>query len=91
VNDCDLLAGFSDSPTPLPFDAVSEGDPSSCRVHIWSGKTRMAGLQSGEGRMTIDSVVWAQYINVIDTQTATSPQQMQRQGTASGGKNSSLK
>jgi len=29
----------------------------------------MAGLQSGEGRMMIDSVVWAQYINVTDTQT----------------------
>jgi len=29
----------------------------------------MAGLQSGEGRMTIDSVVWAQYVNVTDTQT----------------------
>jgi len=28
----------------------------------------MAGLQSGEGHMTIDSVVWAQYINVTDTQ-----------------------
>jgi len=27
----------------------------------------MAGLQSGEGRMMIDSVVWAQYINVTDT------------------------
>jgi len=27
------------------------------RVHIWYGKTRMAGLQSGEGRMMIDSVV----------------------------------
>jgi len=27
------------------------------------GETRMAGLQSGEGRMMIDSVVWAQYIN----------------------------
>jgi len=31
----------------------------------------MAGLQFGKGRMTIDSVVWAQYINVTDTQTAT--------------------
>jgi len=31
------------------------------------GKTRMAGLQSGEGRMMIDSVVWAQYINVTYT------------------------
>jgi len=29
----------------------------------------MAGLQSGEGRMMIDSVVWAQYINVTDRQT----------------------
>jgi len=33
----------------------------------------MAGLQSGEGRMMIDSVVRVQYINVTDTQTATSP------------------
>jgi len=29
----------------------------------------MAGLQSAEGRMMIDSVVWAPYINVTDTQT----------------------
>jgi len=29
----------------------------------------MSGLQSGEGRMMIDSVVWAQHINVTDTQT----------------------
>jgi len=29
----------------------------------------MAGLQSAEGRMMIDSVVWAQYINVTDRQT----------------------
>jgi len=28
----------------------------------------MAELQSGEGRMIIDSVVWAQYMNVTDTQ-----------------------
>jgi len=27
----------------------------------------MAGLQSGVGRMKIDSVVWAQYINVTHT------------------------
>jgi len=33
----------------------------------------MAGLQAGEGRTMTDSVVWAQYINVTDTQTATSP------------------
>jgi len=47
----------------------------------------MAGLQSGEVRMMIDSVVWAQYVNVTDTQTATSPQQMPRQRTALGSKN----
>jgi len=29
----------------------------------------MAGLQSGDGRIMIDSVVWAQYINVTDRQT----------------------
>jgi len=29
----------------------------------------MAALQRGEDRMMIDSVVWAQYINVTDTQT----------------------
>jgi len=29
----------------------------------------MAGLQSGEGRTMIDSVVWAQYINVTDAHT----------------------
>jgi len=33
------------------------------------GKTRMAGLQSVEGRVTIDSVVWAQYINVTNRHT----------------------
>jgi len=30
----------------------------------------MAGLQSGEGCMMIDSVVWAQYINVTDSHDA---------------------
>jgi len=44
------------------------GTPLSCRVRIWYGETRMAGLQSGESRIMIDSVVWAQYINVTDTQ-----------------------
>jgi len=29
----------------------------------------MAELQSDEGRMMIDSVVWTQYVNVTDTQT----------------------
>jgi len=55
--------------TPLPFDAFNERIPSSYRVHIWSEKTRMAGLQSGESRMMI--AVWAQYINVTDTRTDT--------------------
>jgi len=32
-------------------------------------RTRMAGLQSGKGRTMIDSVVWAQYINVTDKHT----------------------
>jgi len=61
-------------------------DPSGYQVHIWYEKTKMAGLQSGEGHMMIDSVVCAQYINVTDTQTATSSYQMLRQRTASGGK-----
>jgi len=29
----------------------------------------MVGLQSGEGRTMIDSVVWVQYINVTDKHT----------------------
>jgi len=31
----------------------------------------MAELQSGEGRIVIDLVVWAQYINVTDSHVAT--------------------
>jgi len=46
----------------------------------------MAGLQSDEGRVMIDSVVWAQYINMTDTQTATSLSRMPLQRTASAGK-----
>jgi len=60
-------------PTPLPFDVEPSGS-----YLVWKNQ-RMAGLQSGGGRTMIDSVVWAQYINVADrqtdTQTATSPQQ----------------
>jgi len=70
-------------PTSLPFDALNEGVPLSYQVHIWYRKTRMAGLRPGEGRMMIDSVVWAQQINVTDTQTATSPYKMSCQRTAS--------
>jgi len=70
VNDSDLLAGFCDFHLPFSHLALSVSrNPSRYRVHIWSGKTRMAGLQSGKGRMMIDSVVWAQYINVTDTHT----------------------
>jgi len=61
---------FLTLPTSLPFDAYSY------RVHIWYGKTRMAGLQSDEGRMIIDSVIWAQHIIMTDAQSAMSPQQM---------------
>jgi len=46
----------------------------------------MAGLQFGEGRMVIDSVVLAQYINMTDTQTSTSTLQMSPQRAASDGK-----
>jgi len=52
---------------PLSFDALKKGIPSSYWIYIWYGNTRMAGLKSGKGRMMIDSVVWAQYINVTDT------------------------
>jgi len=57
VNDCDLLAGFSDF--YLPFSHLTpsiRGIPSSYRVHIWCGKTRMAEQQCDEGRIMIDSV-----------------------------------
>jgi len=53
----------------IPFNAFSEVIPLSYWVHIWYGKTKMAGLQCDEGRMMINSVVWAQYINVTDTHT----------------------
>jgi len=33
----------------------------------------MAGLQYGEGHMTINSVVWERYINVTDTETHRQP------------------
>jgi len=45
----------------IPFDAHDEEMPSSYRVYIWYGNTRMAGLQSGEGRVMIDAVFWTQY------------------------------
>jgi len=66
-----ILATFSDFYLPLFHLMPSmRGIPRAYRVHIWYGKTRTAGLQSGEGPMMIDSVVWAQYINVTEWHTA---------------------
>jgi len=44
--------------------------PSRYWVRVWYGKTRMAGQQSREGRMMIDSVISAHYVNVSDKHTA---------------------
>jgi len=61
---------FSDFYLPIfhLFSAVRV-IPSSCWFHVWYWEIRTTGLQSSEGRMMIDSVVWAQYINVTDRQT----------------------
>jgi len=58
------------SPT---FETLNEVDPLelSGSYLVWENYCRMAGLQSREGHMTIDSVVWAQYITVTDTRIAT--------------------
>jgi len=56
-----------------PSDALSEGDTFKLSGSYLAWKNHSGELPSGEGRMMIDSVVWAQYINVTDTQTATSP------------------
>jgi len=56
VNDSDLLAWFCDIYLPLSHLTPSvRAIPSSYRIRIWCGKTRMAGLKSGDGRKTIDS------------------------------------
>jgi len=55
------------------FDTLSEWILSSYPVYIWYQKTTMAGLQSCENRMMIDSVVCAQYIIVTDTHTDRQP------------------
>jgi len=75
VNDCDLLAAFSDF-----YLHLSHLRPSISSSYHLVRETRTAGLQSGEGLMMMDSVVWAQYINV----TATSPQQTPRRRTGVG-------
>jgi len=48
----------------------------------------MAGLQSSEGRMTID--YWARYINVTDTQTDRQARRHSKRRAASGGKNGNV-
>jgi len=55
------------------FEAFNEGDPLELSDSYLVWKTRMAELQSGEGHVMIDSFVGEHYINVTDTQTATSP------------------
>jgi len=51
---------FPISPTHLSLDAFNEGDSLWLSGSNFMWKTRMAGLQSGEDRMMIDLVVWAQ-------------------------------
>jgi len=55
------------SPT---FDVLNEEDRLELSGSYWHGKTRMAGLQYGVGRMMIISVVRAEYINVTDSYIA---------------------
>jgi len=56
VNDCDLLAGFSDFCIPFSYLTPSVMEvPSSYRVHkiIWYRKTRTTDLQSGDQGSTM--------------------------------------
>jgi len=65
ANDCNLLAEFSDFYLPSPTWRRTELTGS------YLVQEKLEWLV--EGRTIIDSVVSAQYINVTDTQTATSP------------------
>jgi len=68
VNYCDLLAGFSHFCLPLFYLTPSLiGSP--LVIGFIFGVAKLEWLQSGKGRIMIDSVVWAQYMNVTDTQT----------------------
>jgi len=59
--------------------AIADKPPNAAGSYlVW--KTRMAGLQSREGRTMIDSVVWAQYINVLDTQMHRQPHRHSKLG-----------
>jgi len=50
----DLLAEFSDICLPLSYLTPSMREiPSSYRIRMWYVKTRMAGLESVEGRMMV--------------------------------------
>jgi len=46
MNDCNVVARFSDLPTLSHLMSSMRGIPLSYRVHIWYEKTRVAGLQS---------------------------------------------
>jgi len=59
---------FRVSPTALPFSALNDENTLELSRSYLVRETRMAGLQSGEGRMMIDSVVWAE-IHQRDRQT----------------------
>jgi len=59
VNTCYLLAGFFDFFLPLHNLMLSvRGILSSYQGSYLMGETKMAGLQSDEGHMMIESVVW---------------------------------
>jgi len=49
-------------------DTLNEEDPLELSGLYLVWETRIAGLQSGEGRMMIDSVVWRNTSNVTDRQ-----------------------
>jgi len=54
----------------IPLDGFDEGISRAIGFIVGKGKLECLG-QPGEDRVMIDSVVWAQYINMTDTQTAT--------------------
>jgi len=56
-------------PTPLPFDALNEGDPFEPGWFIFStGKLEWVGYNLVKVTRWLTQVVWAQYINVTDAQ-----------------------
>jgi len=71
VNDCDLVAWFSDLPISH-VTSLMRRIPFIYRIHIWYGKTTIAGLQSDEASTMIDCRLGTIHQRT-DTQTATSP------------------